>query len=112
MAARREMTRARWAGVVREQERSGKTVQAFAETRGLSAATLYWWRSELKRGARHSSAVELNLAPVTLLERGEPVAPSLVAFEVTLASGHRVRVPSGFDAESLRRLIAALEGRC
>jgi len=112
MAARRETTRARWAGVVREQERSGKTVQAFAKARGLSAATLYWWRSELKRGARRSSGGELQLAPVTLLESGEPVAPSLATFEVTLSSGHRVLVPSGFDADSLRRLIAALEGRC
>lgn len=32
-----------------------------------------------------------------------------VGFEVLLAEGRRVRVPVGFDAAELRRLVEALE---
>lgn len=48
---------ARWRALIGEQERSGEGVARFAERRGLCAATMYWWRSRLRR--RHHAAVKL-----------------------------------------------------
>jgi hypothetical protein len=48
--------------------------------------------------------VELTTAP--------PAAPVAVAgFEVLLGSGRTVRVPGGFDAAELVRLVGVLEAR-
>ena len=39
--------------------------------------------------------------------------PEANCLEVVLGSGHCIRVPQGFDAETLTRLVAVLgEGRC
>jgi hypothetical protein len=40
-----------------------------------------------------------------------PRADAGSSLEVVLASGIRVAVPVGFDEETLRRLLAVLEGR-
>ena len=111
MAATRK-TEIRWRVLVREQESSGMSAKEFARSRGLSAATLYWWRSELGR-RRAERGAPLRLARVAL----EGPTPGLVTrggddFEVELAGGRRVRVPRDFDAGALRRLIAVLEGPC
>jgi len=86
-------TAGRWRALVREQESSGKTVKEFARLRGLSVASLYWWRSELgRRGMGRGERIEL--APVTVL--GAQVAPvkSADGFEVLLANGRRLCVTS------------------
>ena len=112
MAARRKTTEARWRALVREQEESGETVKGFARSRGLSPATLYWWRSALCRRPR-SKAGAPRLAQVALLSsNGDVVRDGSLAFELGLPSGHRLRVPSGFDPEALRRLLSVLEAGC
>lgn len=84
-------------------------VAHFAERRGLCAATMYWWRSRLRRGqddALKLAAVEIVASP----RSGEPVSGS--HFEIECRGGRRLRVPSGFDERELARLISALERAC
>jgi hypothetical protein len=102
-------TEARWRSVVREQEASGRTVREFARLRGLSAATLYWWRSEL--GRREVGRDDrIALARVTVLGSTAPARSRAVAgIEVELANGRRLCVARDFDVEALRELVAALE---
>src|SRR6266850_4769816 len=107
MAATKK-TEARWRALVHEQEGSGKSVREFAHARGLSPASLYWWRSALGRRARSRSKGP-RLAEIALLPSSVECLDA-AAFELALSSGHRLRVPSRFDAESLRRLLAVLEG--
>jgi transposase-like protein len=105
-------TEARWRALVREQEASGKSAKEFARQRGFSPATLYWWRSALRRRACSWSRGP-RLAEVTLLAGNGPVNHGdAEAFELALPGGRRLRVPSGFDPESLRRLLGVLEERC
>jgi transposase len=98
-------TRETWAARVREWKRSGLTAAEFAERQGFNAATLTWWSSQLGRAALAVSrppVVEVMVAPR---------ADAGSSLEVMLASGIRVTVPGGFDEETLRRLLAVLEGR-
>jgi transposase-like protein len=103
-------TEARWRELVREQEASGRTVRAFAEARGLSPATLYWWRSALGRRARSKGPrlVELALVGSERVHERRDSRP----FELARQGGRCLRVPSDFDPESLRALLRVLEGRC
>lgn len=108
-ASRSKRTEARWRSLIAAQERSGESVAGFAERRGLNAATLYWWRSRLRRVDRSTP----EFVPIELVEapRSSRVDDS-GGFEIELAGGRRLRVPARFDADELARLIVVVERAC
>ena len=102
MAATRR-SKAEWRRLVDEWGFSGLEAEEFSTRRGLNPATLRWWRWRLE--SRGDAPKPEPRAPGFLeLLVTEPEAPELV---VELGAV-RIRVPSGFDAEQLRRLVAAL----
>ena len=104
-------TEIRWRALVREQESSGRSVQEFARGRGLSPATIYWWRSRLRReGSKRGE--HMQLAPVTVLRSPTSARSGAESFEIELANGRRLRVPADFDGEALGRLLTTLERTC
>ncbi len=66
------------------------------------------WKPKLERGGR-GGFVEV-VAATDGWGRSSRAEPSHEALEVCLSRGLRVRVPEGFDARTLRQLVAALEG--
>ena len=107
--SRSSRTEARWRSLIAAQERSGESVAQFAEQRGLNAATLYWWRSRLRRRDR----VDPQFVPIEIVD-SKPASSrdARAAFELELVGGRRLRVAAGFDADELARLIAAVERAC
>lgn len=98
-------TEAKWRALIAEQERSGLTARAFAASRGVTAATLYWWRCRL--GQRRAPA---DLVPVEVVERDivvEPRRATGVDFEVHLESGATLRAAR---TDRLRRGVATSAG--
>ncbi len=109
--------------VLQELEQSGLGVAAFARQCGIPVSTLQWWRSARQvrggGGGRQSKRLPGRGRPRGLVEvvgssrrDGEGLRRSLGVFEVELASGRTVRVPAGFDAEALGRLVRVLEAPC
>ena len=84
--------------------RSGQSVREFAEEHGIDAQRLYLWRRRVAGGDRTTfrELVVRAVRPGTAEWEGS-------AFDVTLPSGVKVRVPASFDAEELRRLLAVLD---
>ena len=85
-------TEAKWRALIAEQERSGLTVRAFAEGKGITPPTMYWWRSRLGRCA------PVDLVPVEVVEHDIVVDSARAVgadFEVRLGSGVALRVPTG-----------------
>jgi hypothetical protein len=102
---------AKWARHLKELEKSGLSVRKFAAREGLKAGSLSFWRWKLDRAGR--STETQRIAPLKFVElTGEfpATAPAAMEFEVVLGSGRIVRVPGGFDACELARLVMALEG--
>jgi len=109
---------------VSEHERSGLSVREFATQRGLSAASLYVWRSRLgvTRGRGKKRAGRLRRRPER--DDGEElVAVELIGAADGLAADDagglevavgdvRIRVPRGFDGAELLRLVSALRSAC
>lgn len=85
-----------------EQRASGLSVAAFARERGVSPRTIYEGRRRLLKRKAHVEDIDLVQVHV------RPVLPASSLIEVDLKSGVRVRVPAGFDAGELRRLLAVL----
>jgi hypothetical protein len=94
-----------WRLWINEWQRSGLSVQAFCARRGLAAPSFYAWRRTLQQRAAAPTA----FVPVQVV--ADAVSPQASALEVVLSEGRTVRIAPGFDAATLRQLLAVLEGR-
>lgn len=100
-----------------EWRRSGKTSKEFAAENGVNAGTLLWWSSKLRgeRGARRAAGstrrqsrrIVAGLEELPIVELSDEVGDD--RFELELGAGWRLRIPRGFDAEALGRLLAVLK---
>ena len=103
--ARGEEKERRWRRWIGEWQASGLSVRAFCQRRGLTVASFYAWRRVLQRRAAERAA----FVPVQVV--ADAVSTRTSALEVVLTDGRTVRVTPGFDAATLRQLLAVLEGR-
>ena len=103
--ARDERKERQWRRWIGEWQPSGLSVRAFCQRRGLTVASFYAWRRVLRQRAAEKAA----FVPVQVMADAVPAQTS--ALEVVLADGRAVRVAPGFDAATLRQLLAVLEGR-
>src|SRR5262245_10059428 len=102
--ARDERKERQWRRWISQWQTSGLSVRDFCARHGLATASFYNWRRVLERRA----AEEPAFVPVQVVADAVPAQAS--ALEVILADGRTVRVAPGFDAATLRRLLAVLEG--
>ena len=91
--------------VITASRASGKPLASFAREYGLKPRRIWRWAALLKEQSRGT----VHFHPVRLIEPGRgDYRPD--AIEVMLVDGRRVRVPEGFVADDLRRVLAVLEG--
>jgi transposase-like protein len=95
-----------WRRWIDQWRASGLSVQAFCARHDLAPARFYHWRRVLERRAAEQPAA---FVAVQVVAGAVPAQAS--ALEVVLTDGRAVRVAPGFDAATLRRLLAVLEGR-
>ena len=103
--ARDERKERQWRQWITEWRASGLSVRAFCDRRGLATPSFYHWRRLLERRAAEKAA----FVPVQVTAEAVPALAT--ALEVVLTDGRMVRVAPGFDAATLRQLLAVLEGR-
>lgn len=111
-----------WRRVLRQWRRSGLSVREFCADQGLSEASLYWWRRTLdQKDAQATRLVPVRVIPeaADVADRDRPAlavpgaaadasaAPS--GLELIVAGGLRLRIGPGFDAATLRRVLAILQ---
>lgn len=124
-----------WEAVVRRWRESGQSVRAFCRAEELRESALYFWRRKLA----HVAGVEVegngsqltdglptpvSRAPSRVSPKHSPtpsflpvrvVEPNLAAaargVEIILTEGCTVRVPPGFDRQTLANVLAVLEVR-
>ena len=92
-----------WRHWIRQWQNSGLSVRVFCARHGLSQPSFYAWR----RVIQQRDAAAGSFLPVQLIPDGPP-APSS-PLEVVLTCGRTLRVAPGFDAPTLRQLLAVLE---
>lgn len=95
-----------WKRAIEDQRQSGVPQSEFCEQHGLALSTFQRWRSRL--GSPESSgsrARKADFLPVHVVDRRED-GPFL---EIVFPHGVRVRVPEQVSAESLKRVLWAVE---
>jgi hypothetical protein len=111
-----------WRRMMRRWRRSGLSVRAFGAGHGLSEPSFYAWRRIVAERDQESARVRAEperdrIRRVAPANDDTPVfvplrvidASAQVAIEVVLERGLAVRVLRGFDADTLRQLLAVLE---
>lgn len=109
----------KWEEILTSWRRSGQTGRAFCRAQGLREPAFYFWKRQLRLRpalrARTKTPPPPGPAsvstPTWLPVRVSPLRLSADAdaLELRLPSGHVLRVPRGFDAETLREVLAVLE---
>ena len=104
-------TQKKWAERVARWEKSELGRDEFAAKEGINGEQLSWWRWRLRKLGVSLPEVEDSSVPsfvrldvMDLPPRIEPTDP----LELVLSGGRRLRIPVGFDAETLSRVISLL----
>ena len=87
-----------WRDMLRLWQSSGQTIRAFCHAQRLSEPSFYAWRRRISERAQ----------PAFVPVRVTPTPSTSIPLELIIASGRVVRVPPGFDSDTLRQLIAVL----
>ena len=120
-----------WARLVAAWERSGLTQAEFCRRQGVKAVTFAWWKGKLSgtaglghrrghrptaRGRRAAAKFAEVLLPSRVSAAGAPmsVAPDvpLTGYEIVLANGSLIRLPSAFDPKRVSQLIGLVASAC
>ena len=118
-------TRRRWSEEERREavdETMVSSVSSVARKRGIARSLLFRWRKEAglsgkRRGVERSA---VSFVPVALpapspdarkVESSSSRAPDQGLIEIELAGGRRLHVIEPIEANTLKRVITALEGR-
>jgi len=92
-----------WQRWIRQWQASGLSVRAFCARYHLAQPSFYGWRRQLRQRQRQTT----GFVPVRVLPTPDPDDEQVL--ELVVAGGRRLRVPPGFDAATLRQLLAVLE---
>ena len=103
-----------WQKRIERWRDSGLTADQFAAELGINAGSLRFWSYKLNKAKREvtGQVVPPKKKRATSLSSSfveVRTAASDSAFELELGNGRRLRVPSGFDADALERLLGLLE---
>ncbi len=129
--ARQRLHAAEWAVLLDDWQSGGLSLPEFCRQRGLSRGTMQNWvykptlrraiedarratraRRDAPAGKAESPAPPPAFLPVRVAEITAPARDpkTHTAIEVILGEGRRIAVGPGFDPETLRRVVAILEG--
>ena len=100
---RDERKEQQWRRWIRSWRASGLSVRDFCARHGLAQASFYVWRRELQR----RDAEQPAFVPVCVVSDDGSARDGRV--DVVLHGGRTVRVGPGFDALTLRQVVAVLE---
>ena len=106
---RRHLTSKEKAEILKEHRRSGLSLLAFAEKRGLCYTSLLRWRCRQGNGADVPVPPDTQADPrfVPVKIEGEVLGGEYV---LSWATGRSLKIPRQFETDSLRRLLTVLEG--
>ena len=92
--------------VVEAWKDSGEGLPAFARRHGIKPRRLGQWARRLE-----TSGEEVAFHPVRVVQAPAEERPGADPIEVVLGDGRSVRVPPGFAAQDLERVLCVLEAR-
>jgi transposase-like protein len=97
------------ADILRDHQRSGLSLLAFAGKYGLCYSSLLRWRGRQGNGANVLAPSETEADPRFVRVKMEGEVPG-EDYVLSWAGGRLLKIPRQFETDSLRRLLTVLEG--
>lgn len=97
-----------WQRWLSRWEVSGLTQTEFCRRHGLKPANFTWWKGKLASKVGSTRWRRRSASSAKFVEVGLP-AQRACGYEVVLLGGRVVRLPDAFDAQTVSRLIVAVE---
>jgi len=103
-------SRAEWGKRVERWKDSGLTAKEFAAETGVKASTLAYWSWRLRSSRPKQPSLRSSAARGRFVQLSASSLPSATPapLELVLGADIVVRIPSGFDEETLTRVIRAV----
>ena len=107
-----------WRELLGQWQRSELTIRAFCAQHSVSEPSFYAWRRTITQRDRPGShpapraarrSVASSPSPTFVPVQVVPALPPSTTIEVVLGHGRSIRLAPGFDAATLRQLLALLE---
>jgi hypothetical protein len=98
-----------WAEQVASWGRSGLSQAAFCQREGITYGTFGWWKRYLQKASGQQSRRRGRVPKASGPFVEVRLSGLSSTYEVVLAGGRSIRVPSQFDPQVLSRLITAVE---
>ena len=101
--------------ILEEYGKSGHTQRVFAREVGVAVSTLQWWLRRArsgekgKRGKSSKPTQSVSLLEVALADGPPLPVQGRMIYEIEWNAEVRLRVPGGFAADDVRRLLALLK---
>ena len=99
-----------WQQTLGEAARSGSSIREFCRRRRLKESQFYWWQHRLRmvrpEGTTTKTGGREGTASFALVSED---AAGDAGIELVLSGGRRLRITKGFDEETLRTVLVALE---
>jgi hypothetical protein len=99
-----------WRRIVTGQPASGLSIRAWCEQQGVTEASFYAWRRTLAGcGVNREACVQEPPAQLVALDVAGSAHPSVGAAPLQLVLADlRIEISSGFDDDTLRRVLSVL----
>jgi transposase len=111
-------TRRKWTDAERKRivaETEASPVSSVSRKHGVATSLVFRWRREAgiagKKSARKTTTAFLPVALPTLTHAAPVAGADRGMIEIELAGGRRIRVTGPVEANTLKQVIAVLEGR-
>ncbi len=100
-----------WRGHVERYLRGGLSRREYCQRYQLTLSTFDYWRRRLRSEGASAASPSSRAVEVIRVDLEAASAICSEPLEVVVGNGRLVRVPMGFDAGTLERLLVVLEGQ-
>jgi hypothetical protein len=108
-----------WRKLIGQKRDPGETVAQLCAREGVSVHQFYWWKRTLRTlkrrsmpnrpAANHGTPGEDHPAPNSFVPVRLPFSTPAPSIELVHPRGWVLRLPAGFDPQSLSQILAALD---
>jgi hypothetical protein len=106
-----------WQKTIREAARSRMSIREFCRQQQLKESQFYWWQRKFKERRQQHTLNQRNKVKsasddqTTFALVSDEPGGLAAGIELVLSNGRRLRIGKGVDAETLRTVLAAVEGQ-
>lgn len=98
-----------WEALIAELEVSGLSRAEFCRRRRLKYQTMSKWISRQSRTGSNAERRRASGVSSRFVEVPIQLGATIQSYEIVLGAGRSIRVPAAFDADTVARLIQAVE---